>query len=101
MGSAVESEMGMRSQCYVLVQNMTFFFWCICQMNQTMVVSERCIMLSARQGEETGRCVKQDGIYAFLSHSVEVHKKYFKKEGRVIAGATGSLSCFSEDSSVL
>lgn len=79
MGSAVESEMGMRSQCYVLVQNMTFFFWCICQMNQTMVVSERCIMLSARQGEETGRCVKQDGIYAFLSLSRST-QEIFQKE---------------------
>lgn len=83
------SEMGMRSECYVLVQNVTFFFWCICQMNQTMVVSGRCIMPSARQGEETGRCVKRDGIYAFLTRSTQ---EIFKKEGRVIAGATGS--CF-------
>lgn len=26
MGGAAASEMGMRSECYVLVQNMTFFF---------------------------------------------------------------------------
>lgn len=65
-------------------------------MNQTMVVSGRCIMPSARQGEETGRCVKQDGIYAFLTRSTQ---EIFKKEGRVIAGATGS--CFLEDSFVL
>lgn len=50
-------------------------------MNQTVVVSGRCIMLSARQGEETGRCVKQDGIYAFLTQWKYTRNIFKRKVG--------------------
>lgn len=38
-------------------------------MNQTMVVSGRWIMLSARLAEETGRCVKHQNKAVFMPFS--------------------------------